>query len=871
MPRVRLHQTLIVVVLLSAFLIRFWGLEFEGRGKGPYNNDAGPLYLRYVKYFQGGGLNPRLRNPTTHDTCYPFFAQYLMAVACWTYTGMRYAAAAISYLTTIQPFSFDGGITLAERLLVCRLLQISLATALVYLIYRMGLVFRGRRVALIGAFIAAFSPALIAHARELQSDITVTFFTSLCVYFSGLIILRGRIVWYLLAGLMAGLAVGSKHNGAVVILAVIAAHLFRWWEASRGRAEGCSHGRIFAALAVFLIGIGISYPIIWLEPRILFKALPHFYNSQLVSDKPDTVTGTFWHHRWINLWRFTADTSGLKNGVGIPVFILGLAGLLRALFTRKRPERFLAFFPLAYLVFVLLFRGNVRHKDFLPTVVFLPLFAAWFLVGLADRLRARAGLTNALLAFAAILVSAPAMLSDVQTAYCFWQRDTREWCTEWIGENIPPGSRIVRERTPPLPEGIYDAPSCRRSLRRVPLSAYQDDSVDYLIANSLTYGRFFVPYDTYYNEGAQQFYRELAEGFAVKTFRIENNGFVDPEIQVYNLHRPLPGWEDKTLLLRDLDSDYSVAAPEFQTLEKDLEHEGPNGFTVGGENPVGKMLIAPAKLATVGFLILPTAAGSTISIRAGGKKQVIDCDTLAPCLQLLEPRVGFPFLKYSYPVRAESVSGHPFLVRILTSSRQIDRELRRRGDPRSRPPDPVARARLAAVLEEIRGSEDFDRAFERAFAESASWRRKKHTRVYECELSPRHTGEVAADPAASGASAVAFRPPAHAPGALAYGPFVQLPPGPYRVDFRMRFEGEGAAGPIAVCDVFDGRRVLARRELRADEVPGSNGYRAITLSFSNDCFANSLEFRVLAVGDVPFVCDRVEVYPDLAAWFKEYE
>lgn len=821
-----------------------------------FNNDAGPLYLRWARYFYEGGISPARISGYYHNVCYPFFAQYLMAVAGWIYAGLKYAWTSVAYLTMVQPFPFTGELTVTEQVMIGRILQILLSTGLVYLIYRLGLNLLNRQAALIGAFLTAFAPQILNTSRYLQSDITVTFLTTLTVLFSSYIFTRGKLRWYLLAGLTAGLSIGAKHNGALVVLAIPAAHLGRVWSHHRGEGEAARHWYLPGAALFFLLGIGISYPVIWLDWAAFRKALPRFYWMQLITDKRGTITGSFWHHRWVNIHRFVVAATSLKTGVGLWVCILGLLGVLKTVKTGKIKELFLVFFPLVYLLAVLLFRGNVRHKDFLPATVFFPLIAASFLTGLARMVRWNERLKRTVIWSLALIVALPSVASDIREAYCCWQKDTHELSAEWFRENIAPGSRFVEGRYGPrISSKTFDLIGKPDFVCYRPLELYLENQVEYLITTSTNYERFFNSYDTYYNESAQQYYRELDRRFLVKTFRIDNTGFIDPVIKIYYLKRERPEWKNKAMILRDLDFAYSETSPEIMTLEDDLGYEGKSGFRVRGADPVERIVIAPSKLSRVGLLVFPTSPGLTLKATVGGEKRRVRFETLEPRFVIFHPRSGFPFLKYLYRVRAESVDGDEFLVKIITSPRL----LARLGGGRESPPEKLP----------LPGPERFDTWFNDFFRADPDWWREKYTHVYESEDLAHSEGWEEEDCCVSGGFSVAYRSGRDQSRCFVWGPYACLPPRPWIATFRLRAgpgEGEGVLTVIEVT-ADQGGRILGRRELTRADFP-ENGFREFTLPFRVDYLGNPVEFRVIATGAAPLWSDRITVYPDLAAWFR---
>jgi hypothetical protein len=99
-------------------------------------------------------------------------------------------------------------------------------------------------------------------------------------------------------------------------------------------------------------------------------------------------------------------------------------------------------------------------------------------------------------------------------------------------------------------------------------------------------------------------------------------------------------------------------------------------------------------------------------------------------------------------------------------------------------------------------------------------------------------------------------------GWVAYGPYVCLPPGRYRIDFAVRIEDHNAPGPLATIDVLDGGpEPLVKRELSAEDFPlnGKYSVQSLTLNCADDL--DFAEFRLWSEGKSAIRLDYVEVIP----------
>jgi hypothetical protein len=117
------------------------------------------------------------------------------------------------------------------------------------------------------------------------------------------------------------------------------------------------------------------------------------------------------------------------------------------------------------------------------------------------------------------------------------------------------------------------------------------------------------------------------------------------------------------------------------------------------------------------------------------------------------------------------------------------------------------------------------------------------TRTFEAEQLRRLTGEVVADPLASGGNA-AYASRDMEKNALVYGPYEFFPPGEYEVRFRMKASSTAADAQVAAIDVYGAAsEVLSMQTLMTDDFEEAERYQEFHLSFSNPA-SQALEFRV---------------------------
>jgi hypothetical protein len=113
----------------------------------------------------------------------------------------------------------------------------------------------GQIAARVTALLLATSAGLAAFGHYLTTDIPLTFSMALALFFALRLLRRPDTRNYLLAGCLAGMAMGVKYNGVLSLLAVYLAHLSVVgalnWRCWMDRRIGLA---LFAAVACFVIG-----------------------------------------------------------------------------------------------------------------------------------------------------------------------------------------------------------------------------------------------------------------------------------------------------------------------------------------------------------------------------------------------------------------------------------------------------------------------------------------------------------------------------------------------------------------------------------------------------------------------------------------
>lgn len=147
------------------------------------------------------------------------------------------------------------------------------------------------------------------------------------------------------------------------------------------------------------------------------------------------------------------------------------------------------------------------------------------------------------------------------------------------------------------------------------------------------------------------------------------------------------------------------------------------------------------------------------------------------------------------------------------------------------------------------------------------------TARYEAEDLAGDLGAAQTDRQASGGAArivTAASPRAEDRTALSYGPYTDLPPGRYRVEYALKTDRADMNARVATVDVFthrDGGLPRAARDILGREFTAVNSYQVFTLEFESDRPLEDLEFRVFYAGQGTLGLDYVTVTP-VEVWLR---
>lgn len=532
----------LVLVLAVALGLRLWGI-----GSGlpyVYNVDEAAHFVPKAVAMSSGGLDPHyFVNP-------PALTYLLHGVFVLAFGG---GAGTIGELAGHPDTVF----------LLARIVVALLGVLAVWLLYLLGArLFEDRRVGLLAAALEAVAFLPVFYAHFALNDAPTLVPLTLSLLGSALILRRGRMRDYAIAGIGLGLACATKYTAGVALLPLLAATWMRHRDGWRSGSVGCqdAHTPGRRALARVVVAGGcalgaflLANPYALLDFHRFHADLAH--QSALSAEAQGKLgaprDGAVVYYLWSLTW-----------GLGWPAALAALGGAC-AIWRRHARVGWLLLPPiLAFAVFMGL-QSRYYGRWLLPLFPILCLLAAYFgllavhvTANLAERvlpwsgpgpaLRVSSAVRIALVGFAVVALLGQGAIHSVHTDLVLARSDTRASARAWMLAHIPRGARIVLEpivRGEWLQEGgpgpgathhlrwqkyadlgplvspdgsTAGAPRARKiedyesTLTPALLSLYQREGYCWVISGSTQAGRAFA--DPHRARWAVAYYRALARG-----------------------------------------------------------------------------------------------------------------------------------------------------------------------------------------------------------------------------------------------------------------------------------------------------------------------------------------------------------------------
>ncbi|MBI4786965.1 MAG: glycosyltransferase family 39 protein [Chloroflexi bacterium] len=467
----QVNWVLVAIVALGT------ALRLAGIGYGlPYTlNPDEPTYLTVtLQILKTGDLNP-------HWWYYPSLMFYLNAAVFLLYFLIGRAVGVFSTPADIPlPEVITMGVgklAMPSEFIVARGLVALFGVGIIVLVYLIARRLHPNRwVALIAALFCAVSYTLVDLSYRIGPDIFALFFALASFYFALRIADEPNMRNYLLAGSAAGLAIASKYNAGVILVALAAAHWLKFGFSGLRRRE--LYFALAAAGLAFLIATPfavLDFPGFWWGVR--FQAFSYSAEGH-AGQEGDAL-------RWYVTYLWETE-----SWIGLGALIGGLL----ALGARRKQHWLLLSYPVVYFSIVsLMFVRNARTIS--QIIPFLDLLAALAIVSSFEylvrtkRVARRVGMVacGATVALFTVLPLQAAYGANLRAT----RLDDRETARVWIEQNLPAGARIALEAYAPYVDTRRFTVNGEYSLVDHEPEWYVANGFEYLVFSYGAYGRYF--------------------------------------------------------------------------------------------------------------------------------------------------------------------------------------------------------------------------------------------------------------------------------------------------------------------------------------------------------------------------------------------
>jgi 4-amino-4-deoxy-L-arabinose transferase-like glycosyltransferase len=467
----RITLLLLAGVLLVGLALRLGG-AFHDLPFSYYGDEM--QFVKRSMALGSGDLNPHWFNK-------PALLMYTLAFSYGLYFVAGYILGSFA---SVEQFGAHFLQDMGPFLLIGRLVVVAFGVATIYVVYRIAdMVFRSRVHGLCAALAAAVMLPMVAGAQVVKADVPAAFFVCLSFYWYLRSIERNRFLPLAVAALVAGVAMGTKYYGIMLLPGYVIAELLRFVRREATWKQAVL--RSAAVGALFGFGFLMVSPFNVIDPTwryMIFAAVkaklgmgsggPLFAADSGISYQPGlgAVARGARH-----LLGALVDGSAL----GIVFSTLGALGWVACAWYR-RTRAFAAHVAAPLAIFALLgaswqpFHAAWRH--FAPVYPLVCLLILPGAMGASRIFGVRGRRFVALAAAVVTLAVGVALVRSVRHDKFVMRPDTRTLAYHWVVESIPPDDRILLDENGPILQP--NVATIRRERKRL-LRLSQDGAFTY--------------------------------------------------------------------------------------------------------------------------------------------------------------------------------------------------------------------------------------------------------------------------------------------------------------------------------------------------------------------------------------------------------
>lgn len=451
-------------------------------------------------------------DPNPHNFAYPSFHKYVTGIALSPYFIYLKLSGSLS-----EVLIYGNTATIRTNMyLISRILSAVMGTLTVFMIYLIGKEIYNKKIGLISSSFLACTMGFVTLAHFATVDIPLTFWIVVSLFFFIKIVNTGKMKYYLLGGLFAGLALSTKYTALLLIIPMFVSHLLsqkqKWCrdfnffarETYSKLAKIPFHQKFLSGVVMMVIGFVIGTPFSILDFSTFKKAVV----SELIIRNYGYKGFSGPSNSWMP---FIFD---FENAMGLPLLLICSIGLIYLIYkTAKRDENELSkskyiILLLSWVIPYYIIIGSwstTSMRYIIPIIPILTIFGGKFMY---DMIISRIGFKRISIyaVFCIILIYS---FGYSFAADDMFVNDTRYTAGEWIEKNVstnstievyaysyylPPFPKHVKINYPPGPD-VWNQTNIEQYDNY--LKEQEERKPDYIVLTSFYYERYFNDRNAY--------------------------------------------------------------------------------------------------------------------------------------------------------------------------------------------------------------------------------------------------------------------------------------------------------------------------------------------------------------------------------------
>ncbi len=425
LQKARQHMALIALIFmfLTGLMLRSRGLSHDLDIGNIYHPDT-PKQILATKAFLNGIYYFKMSN-INYDG-YPYFNSHLTE---YIYRIFKTGSKLFRHHLGIRaPLPEPSRNTLFW---ITRLLNVTLSSLVILLVFQIGKEYYNRRVGLLAALFITVSPLDVVTCHYATSDTTAGFFIVLALLFAGRIYRRGKTIDYICAAVTTAFAFSAKYNGGIAIAPCIIAHVMRYGSL-RSLYSRKAITLVAVSVSVAIVAFILATPSMLVEPVVTIKDIIGFFRYTANFGMNAELADMSISARWFYALRHNFPGFVMILGpILIPVILIGIPVEI----WRDKKAILLAAMLFLYVLVCLPFKPMAHAQYHLLIIPPLIVIAAAVLTQTANISRYKP--LPLIMVFCLSVAAVFGLLRrTIEENFFFARSDTRQLAAEWLEKNV---------------------------------------------------------------------------------------------------------------------------------------------------------------------------------------------------------------------------------------------------------------------------------------------------------------------------------------------------------------------------------------------------------------------------------------------------